>query len=335
LTSTESYAILKEGFFQSLVLDISTEKRAFMLSILSLPCAPVSIETVTALGFFDGVHRGHRALLDATVRLASSLGVKPAVFTFSGTFKGKAPLTDESTRLRLFEEAGIEAVFLVDFDAVRSLSPEDFVKNCLQGVCRARAAVCGFNYRFGHGAAGDAEALVRYMKEIGRENLVLDPLYAGGELLSSRAIRAHLQKGEVERAAELLGAPYALSGRVESGDGRGRTLGFPTVNLPIPEGRALLPNGVYATVAHTVKGNFPSVTNVGTCPTFGERLVHAETHLCEFSGDLYGEVIDVQFLKRLRDEKTFSSKEELIKQINIDKNTSMEVFKAWQEAGRS
>ena len=295
--------------------------------------------SVVALGFFDGVHLGHRALLRLAREKADALGIPLSVFTFpaedENIKRGAERLYGTEKKLALLSSLGVDFVYTCALSAVSDISAEEFAKTCLAGQLLAAVSVCGFNYRFGHGAAGDAQALVRYMKEIGRENLVLDPLYADGELLSSRAIRAHLQKGEVERAAELLGEPYALAGRVESGDGRGRTLGFPTVNLPIPEGRALLPNGVYATVAHTVKGNFPSVTNVGTCPTFGERLVHAETHLCEFSGDLYGEVIDVQFLKRLRDEKTFSSKEELIKQINIDKNTSMEVFKAWQEAGRS
>lgn len=304
---------LKKAFFQSLVLDISTEKRAFMLSILSLPCAPVSFETVTALGFFDGVHRGHRALLDATVRLASSLGVKPAVFTFSGTFKGKAPLTDESTRLRLLEEAGIEAVFLVDFDAVRSLSPEDFVKNCLQGVCRARAAVCGFNFRFGKNASATAENLLSLLPS----SLIIPAIYESGEVISSSRIRALLKAGAVEEAALLLGRPYSLTGEVLRGKALGKTWGFPTANM---KPRALLPApAVYATEIFIGEKRYPAITDVGTRPTVeGAGETRMETHIPAFSGDLYGKTLSVSFIKRLRDEKKFPSAEALCAQLTLD-----------------
>ena len=173
------------------------------------------------------------------------------------------------------------------------------------------------------------------MRALGRENITLPPMYHSDELLSSGAIRAHLSAGNVARAAEMLGAPYALSGVVESGDGRGKTLGFPTVNIPLEGNQLLLSPGVYATAAQMDAGVFPSVTNVGTCPTFGERSIHAETHLCDFQGNLYGTNIELKFLAKLREEKRFSSGEELIKQINIDKNKATEVYKAWQEAGQN
>ena len=295
--------------------------------------------SVVALGFFDGVHLGHRALLRLAREKADRLGLPLSVFTFPAedeNIKRSAQrLYGTEKKLSLLVSLGVDLVYMCELSAVSNISAEDFVKKSLAEELLAAVTVCGFNFRFGHGAAGDADALSRYMKEIGRENLVLPPLYDGEELLSSRAVRAYLQNGEVERASALLGEPYALSGTVESGDGRGRTLGFPTVNLPIPESFQLLPTGVYATAVHTAEGDFPSVTNVGTCPTFGERSLHAETHICDFLGDLYGKTVDVKFLKRLRDEKTFDSKESLIMQINIDKKEAMEVYKAWQEAGRN
>ena len=296
-------------------------------------------ESVVALGFFDGVHLGHRALLRMARERADALGLPLSVFTFpaedADMKRNALRLYGTEKKLSLLSSLGVDYVYMCELSAVAHISAEDFVKTCLAGELLAAVSACGFNFRFGHGAAGDADALSRYMKEIGRESLTLPPLYLYGELDSSRTVRQYLSKGDMERAAAMLGAPYMLSGRVESGDGRGHTLGFPTVNIPIAENRLLLPSGVYATVVHTKSGDYPSVTNVGTCPTFGARGVHAEAHLCEFSGNLYGENIDIGFLSRLRDEMVFSSKEELIKQINVDKIKAMEVYKAWQEAGQN
>ena len=249
--------------------------------------------------------------------------------------KSALRLYDTRKKLSLLSSLGVDCVFMCELSVIASVSAEDFVRRCLVSDMRATVTVCGFNYRFGNGAKGDCDALDRYMQALGRENITLPPMYHSDELLSSSAIRAHLSAGEVARAAEMLGAPYALSGEVQSGDGRGKTLGFPTVNIPLAENQLLLPPGVYATATQTDAGIFPSVTNVGTCPTFGERSIHAETHLCNFQGDLYGTNIELKFLTRLRDEKLFSSGEELIKQINVDKNKAVEVYKAWQEAGRN
>ena len=300
-------------------------------------CAPT--ETVLALGFFDGVHLGHRALLALAIEKAKALGLPLGVFTFPAEDarmkKSALRLYNTPKKLSLLASLGVDFVFMCELSSVADITAEDFAKKCLASELRAALTVCGFNFRFGHGAEGDAEALSRYMREIGRESVTLPPMYHEGELLSSSAVRAHLLNGEVTLAARMLGEPYTLAGTVEGGDGRGKTLGFPTVNIPLEENRLILPSGVYATVTKTEDGEFPSVTNVGTCPTFGERRIHAETHLCDFSGDLYGRSIEIKFLARLRDEKAFSSKEMLIKQINVDKNEAMEVYKTWQEAGQS
>ena len=300
-------------------------------------CAPS--KTVLALGFFDGVHLGHRALIALAAEKAKNLGLPRGVFTFpaeDGAMKKKEPrLYDTRQKLSLLSSLGVDYVFMCELSSIMNITAEDFVCRCLASDLRAAVTVCGFNYRFGRGAEGNAESLMRYMQALGLESVTLPPMYYEGELLSSTAIRMHLLKGDVKNAAKMLGAPYVLSGEVEGGDGRGKTLGFPTVNLPMAEDRILLSAGVYATVASTRDGDFPSVTNVGTCPTFGERSIHAETHLCGFSGNLYGQSVEVKFISRLRDEKLFSSKEELIKQINVDKNKAEEVYREWQEAGRS
>ena len=296
-------------------------------------------ESVLALGFFDGIHLGHRALIALAAEKAKALGLPLGVFTFPAEDammkKSALRLYDTKKKLSLLSSLGVDCVFMCELSTIASVSAEDFVRRCLVSEMRAAVTVCGFNYRFGNGAKGDCDALDRYMRALGRENITLPPMYHSDELLSSGAIRTHLAKGDVARAAEMLGAPYALSGEVQSGDGRGKTLGFPTVNIPLAENQLLLPPGVYVTATQTDAGIFPSVTNVGTCPTFGERSIHAETHLCGFSGNLYGTNVELKFLARLRDEKLFSSGEELIKQINIDKNKAMEVYKAWQEAGQN
>lgn len=296
-------------------------------------------ETVLALGFFDGVHLGHRALIALAKEKARALGLPLGVFTFPAEDplmkKSALRLYDTEKKLSLLSSLGVDYVFMCELSSIKDIEAEDFVCRCLASDLRAALAVCGFNYHFGRGAKGDCELLARHMRALGRDSITLPPMYHEGELLSSSAVRAHLGRGEVESAARMLGAPFALSGRVESGDGRGKTLGFPTVNLPVNENRQILPPGVYATAANTEIGRFPSVTNVGTCPTFGARHMHIETHLCDFAGNLYGKQIELEFLSRLRDEKLFLSKEELIKQINVDKNKAKEVYEAWQEAGQS
>ena len=284
-----------------------------MLSILSLPDAPVAFDTVVALGYFDGVHRGHMALLQETVRLARALGARPAVFTFSDGFKDKAPLTDPGERLRLFEAAGIEVAFLVDFAAVRPLSPEEFVKNCLQFLCRAKSAVCGFNFRFGKGAVGTAEDLLALFPEAA----VVPAVYEGGEVISSTRVRRLLGEGRVEDAALLLGRPYTVTGEVLHGKELGAILGFPTANM---KPKTLLPaSAVYATAVKIDGKCFPAITDVGTRPTVeGQGELRMETHLPDFSGDLYGRSLSVAFLRRLREEKRFSSLEELKTQLEQD-----------------
>ncbi len=296
-------------------------------------------DCVLALGFFDGMHIGHRGLLDLAKQRARALGLAFAVFTFPAedvaVKKSALRLYDTPKKLSLLSSLGVDVVYMCELSAVADTSPRDFVQGCLATDLRAHTTACGFNFRFGRGASAGAEDLARYMKELGRESITVPAMLHEGELLSSTAVRAHLLRGEVECAAAMLGAPYGICGRVESGDRRGRTLGFPTVNIPLSDDRLILCSGVYATVTRTDAGVYPSVTNVGSCPTFGAREVHAETHLCDFSGDLYGKDVEVEFLARLRDEKIFSSQEELIMQINIDKTSAMEVYKRWLEAGRN
>lgn len=285
---------------------------------------PDAGRTVAALGFFDGVHIGHRRLLDRAVAIADERGLVPAVFTFSDdarTFKPDAArLTDFSEKLDLFREAGIETVFAADFPDFSGYSPEAFVSDALIGLMKVAVAVCGFNFRFGLRAAGDSSALVRLMNAAGGEAEVIAPTVLDGTVVSSSAIRAALSEGDAERAEKMLGRPFSYTGRVEHGRGYGHTEGIPTVNLAIAPHLALPRRGVYRSrVILDGKEGYPAVSNVGTRPTFGGETVNCESYLFDYAGeDLYGRVARVELLGFLRDEKRFDSPEELYRQIERD-----------------
>ncbi len=301
-----------------------------------LPLAP----SVIALGVFDGVHIGHRALLSTARRLADELGVELTVFTFPSersAFKNAAPLYTTEDKLGLFELLGADNAVLADFESIADVSAEDFIKKCLLCDMRCRGAVAGYDFRFGHGRGGDAELLKTVLASFGAVCKIEDEVRLGGEKVSSTRIRELLLRGDAEGAAELLGLPYFITSEVRHGRGVGRELGFPTVNTVYDGFTPPLKRGVYRTVCRVGGELYNSITNVGVCPTFGQRDLHAETHLIDFSGDLYGERVCTYFLGYLRDEVHFETEKELIMQIKVDKNETIKRNgeKTWQEIGLS
>lgn len=284
---------------------------------------PESGRTVAALGFFDGVHIGHRRLLDRVAEIARSRGLVPSVFTFSDdalSFKPDAArLTDFSEKLELFRAAGIERVYAADFPALSGLSPERFVSEILVGCLNVSVAVCGFNFRFGVRASGDSETLVRLMRGAGGEAEVIASTLLDGAVVSSSAIRSALAAGKTDLANRMLGRPYAISGAVEHGRGYGHTEGIPTVNLPLAPHLATPRKGVYRSRVAVDGTGYPAVTNVGTRPTFGGTGINCESYLFDYDGaDLYGRTVSVELLAFLRDEKKFDTPEELYRQIERD-----------------
>ncbi len=284
---------------------------------------PDAGRTVAALGFFDGVHIGHRRLLDRAAEIAASRSLIPSVFTFSDdalSFKPDAArLTDFSEKVELFRLAGIERVYAADFPDLSGLSPERFVSEILVGQLNVSVAVCGFNFRFGAGAAGDSDALVRLMRDLGRDAEVIAPTVLDGTVVSSSAIRAALSEGDVALAEQMLGRPFSLSGRVEHGRGYGHTEGIPTVNLPVAPHLAVPRRGVYRSRAVIDGAGYPAVSNVGTRPTFGGAGVNCESYLLDYHGsDLYGRAVRVELLGFLRDERKFDTPEDLYRQIALD-----------------
>lgn len=294
----------------------------------SLAEVPATIKpTALTIGVFDGVHRGHQALMRTVVERAHELGATPVVVTFDRhplevIAPGKEPplLTTLDQRARAMADVGIQALVVLPFDdALRHLAPEDFVREILVERLGAIHVVIGANFRFGHMQAGTIETLSDLGHRFGFATTIFALQMGEDEIVSSSMIRRHLAAGEVEKAAEELTRPFTLTGSVERGASRGKGLGFPTANLKIPA-RMLLPAiGVYAgwTVIDGVR--YAVATNVGVNPTFGDRIDPiVEVHIIDFDGDLYGQTLEVAFTHRLRDEMRFDSVDDLVTQMKSD-----------------
>lgn len=301
-----------------------------MRIVRGLPSVPPERRpSVVALGVFDGVHVGHRAILGAAVAHARATGSPALACTFEPhpmeiLQPGRAPqpITTLEERLDLIAGCGVDGAVVLDFTpALAAMEPETFVKDVLVDRLAARRVVVGFNHRFGRGARGDADLLRDLGGRLGFALDVIEPRVVDGVPVSSSAIRAALGRGDLEAAARMLGRPYTLPGRVVSGAGRGRTLGFPTANVA-PDRPVLVAAGVYACRAEVDGREQRAVVNVGVRPTFGEDTLAVEAHLLDFSGDLYGQAFRLTFVARVREEKRFPSVEALRAQIAADVETA-------------
>ncbi len=280
---------------------------------------------VLTVGSFDGVHLGHRKILSAVNDQAMARGGAGAVLTlkphpreFFAPEHAPSLLTNESKKWRLFAEAGIDAVFILPFDAsVAALEPEDFVKTILVDRCNVQAIVVGHDFRFGHDARGDFELLKELAPEYGFSVTQVPPLLRDGERVSSTLIRERLLLGDLEKAETFLGRPYSIVGEVVSGRKVGTTLGFPTANIE-PHHSAIPAQGVYVARADVDDAAYPAAVNIGVAPTIRNEDVAIEAFLLDFEGDLEGHEIEITFLRRLRSELKFPSVTELIAQIGRD-----------------
>ena len=274
-------------------------------------------ELAAALGSFDGLHLGHRQVIGNTL---SAPGLRPAVITFQqnpsvSLQKKPVPLlTTTEQKLALLEEMGVEVVYLLPFDRIRDMEPEDFVE-ALYRVCRVRALSCGFNFRFGKKGRGDAGLLKELCREKGMELSVTPPVSVAGETVSSTRIRACLEQGDVQQAGQLLGRPFGYDFEVTHGRQLGRTWGTPTINQPFPAGYVLPRFGVYASLVEVEGQKYYGVTNIGVKPTVGSDCALSETWIPEFSGDLYGKKVPVELLDFIRPERKFDSLDQLKNEI--------------------
>jgi riboflavin kinase/FMN adenylyltransferase len=287
---------------------------------------PAARDAVLAIGSFDGVHQGHRALLDRVVREARELGIAPAVLTFEPLprellFPDRAPprLSSLSAKLHAFAEAGIEIAYLCRFNrAFAALTPQEFSLR-LRERHGARRVLVGRDFRFGAKRAGDVAFLAAEGRRLGFAVETHATVEDGAERVSSTRVREALASGDLDLAARLLGRPYAICGRVVHGAKLGRNLGFPTANIALPPGRPVM-TGVFAVrCTGAATRGLEGVASLGYKPVVAMNgPATLEAFLFDFSGDLYGRRLSIEFLKKLRDEAKYASIDELVAQIRRD-----------------
>ena len=282
-------------------------------------------DTFLAVGVFDGVHRGHQHLIARLKEEAASRGLLAGVFTFRNHPRTVLQpdlklgyITHPETRRELLRTEGLDLVTMIEFTPeVAGIPAREFV-SLLKERLRMKGLVVGPNFALGRGREGNVPTLQKLGEEMGFEVVVLETEIENGEVISSSAVRAAIIRGDIERANRMLGRPFTLEGEVTKGDGRGTDLGFPTANLKLGPERVIPRDGVYATWALVKGKRHPSATSIGVRPTFGPGQRTIETYIIDFSGDLYGEEIALQFVERLRDEMRFDSVEALKTQMAKD-----------------
>ncbi|MDE7085661.1 MAG: riboflavin biosynthesis protein RibF [Prevotella sp.] len=267
---------------------------------------------VATIGMFDGVHRGHQFVLQHVIQTARERGLQPMVITFDHSIRREQLLTTLDEKLTLIRQTDIEHIEVLPFTAeLKQLTAYQFMQQVLKERLNVKVLLTGYDNRFGHNREESFNDYVRYGHELDIEVLQLP---AKGQV-SSSLIRQLLLKGQVTEAAEALGHPYKLKGRVEHGEHVGTRLGFPTANIVPDNAAQLIPApGVYAVTCDALKG----IMNIGTRPTFGPHSQTLEVHLLHYDGNLYGQQLSVAFIQRLRDEQRFDSVEALQRQLQRD-----------------
>ena len=285
--------------------------------------------SVVTIGVFDGVHRGHQAIIGHTVKRARDLGLQSVVVTFDPhpaevVRPGSHPavLTEPVRKAELIEQLGVDALCVVPFTpAFSHLTADAFVHDVLVESLHAAAVVVGDNFRFGHRAAGDVALLERLGRSFGFTVEDAPLVAADGLVFSSTYIRSCVDAGDVRAAAAALGRPHRVAGVVVRGDQRGREIGFPTANLMCHRYAAVPADGVYA--ARLIRGgrnggSLPASVSIGTNPTFSGRERRVEAYVLDFAGDLYGERVSLDFVAHLREQRKYDGIEPLVAQIRED-----------------
>ena len=291
----------------------------------AMPVDVALSRAVAAIGNFEGVHRGHRAVIGVALERARRLARKAAVLTFEphprAVFNPGEPvfrLTDEAAKLRLLATTGLDGAIVMRFDAaLASLPAEEFVRRILVERFALAGVVVGFDFHFGQGRSGSPDFLEAAGRRHGFSVDIVPPFSDGGVRISSGAVRAALAAGRVEEAAEMLGYPWFVSGEVIHGDRRGRELGFPTANLRLDPACGLR-HGIYAVRVGVGGRRFDGVASFGRRPMFDTGAVLLESFLFDFEGDLYGQTIDVAFIHWIRPELTFATVEDLVRRMDDD-----------------
>jgi riboflavin kinase / FMN adenylyltransferase len=280
---------------------------------------------VLAIGNFDGVHRGHQVLLSRTREVAAGLKITAGVLAFDPhprtLFQPDRPyfrLTTVTQRIELFRRFGMDLAVILAFDRKLSeLTAEEFIERVLVAGLGVKHAVIGYDFHFGKGRNGSPASLASAGRELGFGVTIVDPVAAGGEVVSSSAIRAELAQGDVVGAAALLGHAWRVSGVVQGGAKRGTGMGYPTANIGLAPGTALA-HGIYAVKVHVGQAVHNGAAYLGTRPTFDNGDEVLETFLLDFDGDLYGKLIEIEFIAFIRGDRKFESAAALVKQMDLD-----------------
>jgi len=315
----------------------------------SLSGIKIDKNTCVTIGVFDGIHIGHQRLLRKVVDIAQSRGLLSVAFTFDrhpeAMIPGHTPpllLSSTEEKLAFFRNFGLDVTVIAPFDNNLALtSARDFVKRILLAKLRAKCIVIGLESTFGKEAHGNAALLTTLGEEMGFQVMVTEQILLGETVVSSTAIREAIDAGDMEGAMKMLGRPYEVSGPVISGDGRGKELGFPTLNLPLPEGKVLPPDGIYAGLVqavgenHTPSGrgqkreaarDYLAVLYIGNRPTFGGKERRIEAHICQKEFALEAKQLRLSFISRLREDRTYASEEELVSQMKADAKRAAEMI---------
>jgi riboflavin kinase / FMN adenylyltransferase len=298
---------------------------------------------VITLGSFDGVHLGHRRIFSMVLNIARQKGGDPAVITFTShprkVLTPKTPpkiLTTVDEKIRVIGECGIENVFLLDFTPeMAAMNAADFFNEFVHKRLRVIDMVVGYDHAFGRNREGNFEFIKELSKTRGFGVTRVEPKNFYSRPISSTWIRTEIEDGNINLANQLLGRRYGLRGSVGGGAGRGRTLGFPTANIVPEDPDKIIPkDGVYAARAHLDGGpSFGGMLNIGTNPTFNGSDRTIEINLFDFSGDLYGRTMEIEFIERIRDEQRFSGPDELVKQLERDRLAALYIFENMENLG--
>jgi riboflavin kinase/FMN adenylyltransferase len=289
---------------------------------------------VLAIGEFDGVHMGHQEVIKRARERADSLHISASIMTFHphprevlGQCKYTNLLTPVMAKMQLLERLGVDDTYLVSFNPdFMKVTPEEFVENMLIPM-QVDTVIVGFDFTFGHRGAGTPDDLCELAQ--GRFAVeVIRPYHQNGYKVSSTMVRHHLNSGDIEQANALLGRSYSIIGKVVKGDGRGRTIGFPTANIELSAAFVIPAMGVYAIRCHVNGQTYNGVMNVGKKPTFVENLEKPtlEAHLFDFSESIYGSEVSLDFIAYIRPERKFTSVDALVAQISRDAEQAKQLF---------
>lgn len=303
------------------------------MQLISKSSLPLKYPTALALGNFDGLHIGHMKLIDEILFLSRRHRLKSVVWTFnehpeniiSDSYVTKSITTVEE-KIELLSGKNVDEMYIEDFSRVRDLTPDEFVDKILIEQFNVKYVVCGFNFRFGKGNSGDAEYLRERLASRNVQTTIISPIVYDDKVVSSTYIRSLIENGDMELVSRLMRREFYINFPVVQGRHLGREIGVPTINQEFPPDHIIPKKGVYACAVYINGEPYIAVSNVGTKPTVNGDHISCETHILDFCGNLYGKNIKVCFFKRLRDEKKYSSLDELKAVIKNDIDTTRNYF---------